>query len=110
MPIGGIPSWRNRCASLPAWPTSPVHPEAAWNGMKPRWRASQPDRLSGTLLFARGFGRQFIGAIVVLVRSVPLGPAPARGVARVLVIQHFPEIAIDHGLFRGRHPAAFFPV
>jgi len=61
-------------------------------------------------LLTGGQRGEFVGAIVLGVRRVAFGPAPACGVARGLVIEQFPEIAIDDGLLLRRDPAAFFPV
>src|ERR1039458_1086334 len=73
-------------------------------------RSSVPlDSRSGAALFFGGARGQFVAAVVMGVRGVTLGPDPGRLVAGHLFVQGFPEVLVDHRLFRGGHPALALP-
>ena len=60
-------------------------------------------------LFARGQVSQLVGPVVVLVRSMALGPDPSGFVAAHLLVQLSPEVDVEHRLFIASFPAIPFP-
>ena len=66
--------------------------------------------LRGTGLGVGGTGGEFVGAVVVGVGGVALGPGPGDFVAVDLGIEGLPEVLVHNGLFGGGHPSAALPI
>jgi len=60
-------------------------------------------------LLAGRLGGQLVGAIVIFVVGMTLGPGPMHVMPRDLFVQRLPQVLIEDRLFRAGSPAVAFP-